>query len=74
MMRKEIRRLQARGTSGVTYTVVEYQNFTRFTPISGAPQDVPGSKALLLSDGRHVNFIDSETFKIVATGEVIKAV
>jgi hypothetical protein len=73
-MRKEIGRYRCRGADGREYTVIEYQNFQRFEPMSGPAQDVPTTKECFLDDGRDVNWIYGDTFKIVITDEVIRRV
>lgn len=73
-MRNEIGRYRCRGDSGREYTVVEYQNYRRFQPVSGPAQNVPTTKEMFLSDGRDVNFIDDDTFQIVLTDEVIRTI
>lgn len=73
-MRKEIARYECEDDNLNEYVVVEYQNYTRFTPISGPPEDIPTTKELFLSDGRAVNFIDENTFQIVATDQIIRKI
>ena len=73
-MEVEIGRIKACGQNGAAYTIVEYEKVTTLRPISGASQQVKGSKYLRLTDGRHVNFVDDETFKIVATNEIIRKI
>jgi hypothetical protein len=71
-MRREINRYRCIGDSGREYIVIEHQNFTRFQPLNDPPQDVPGTKGWILSDGQDVNFIDENTFQIVMTDEFIR--
>tara|TARA_R100000365_G_scaffold3600_1_gene12559 strand:- start:3507 stop:3731 length:225 start_codon:yes stop_codon:yes gene_type:complete len=73
-MRRETARFKARAADGKIYTVVEYTNMIRSRPISGPAEEVAGSKSLLLTDGRHVNYEDEDTFEIVVTGETLKRV
>lgn len=69
----EINRFKARSDSGSVYTVVEYQTIIHFEGLSSGGS-MKGTKSLVLSDGRHVNYIDENTFKIVATDEIIRKV
>ena len=73
-MRKEINRYRCIGDSGREYTVIEHQNFTRFETLNNPPQEVPGTKGWILSDGRDVNFIDDNTFQILDTDEFIRKI
>lgn len=57
-----------------TFTVMRYQRIIRSSPLSGSSPPLKGSTRLALSDGRHVTSIDSVTFKIVATNQIIRKV
>jgi hypothetical protein len=57
---------------GRTIKVFEYQEMIDATSLSDPHRKyVPGLKRLQLEDGGAVNFIDDNTFEIVATGEKI---
>jgi hypothetical protein len=71
-LRKEINRYQCVGDSGTEYTVIEYQNFRRYKPLSEPPQDVPTTEECFLSDGQDVNVINENTFQIVRTDEYVR--
>jgi hypothetical protein len=73
-MRKEINRYRCIGDSGREYTVIEYQNFTRYQTLNDPPQDVPTTKEWFLSDSQDVNFIDENTFQIVLTDELVRKI
>lgn len=73
-MRREITRHRCEDDHLNEYTVIEYQNYRRWTPISGRSEDVPTTKELFLSDGRSVNFVEKNTFKIVDTDQIIRTV
>jgi hypothetical protein len=75
-MRREIDRFTCRGEDGEEFTVVIWQKFTKFRPLSGPPQEVAGIKDATLSDGRHVNFRhgNPETFQILDTDQIITRV
>ncbi len=55
------------------YVVIEFQTIVIQTTMTGTRRG-GGSKSLRLSDGRHINFLDEKTFKIVATDEIITKV
>ena len=75
-MEQEIRRFHAKSDDGKVFVVVEYQEFTKFQPISGARGRIPTTTSLRLSDGRDVTYVqdDPEAFKIVDTDEIIREV
>ena len=73
-MRQEVRRFRAKGDDGTIYTVIEYQNFTSFRPMSGPPSSAAGSRELELDNGTPVNFLDEDTFQIFDTEETIRRV
>ena len=73
-MREEIARHECEDDNLSEYTVIEYQNFTTFRPISGPAQRVPTTKMLMLLDGRAVNWIDDNTFQIVETDQIIRKI
>ena len=70
----EIARFRARSDSGAEYVIVEYQHFYPASSPEYPGAEVRGQKRLLTSDGREVNYIDPETFRIVGTDEVIREV
>jgi hypothetical protein len=65
----ETGRYRAKTTDGKEYIVVQYQEF-----VSAATGEIPGMKRLRTSDGLDVNCIDSETFMIVQTKEIVRKV
>lgn len=69
---KERSRCQAESDNGNTYTVIEFQEYREFRSLNGPDQIVPSLRRYALSDGRPVNQIDSETFQIVETDEIIR--
>lgn len=67
----------ARGTDhgGTTYIVIEYQEVIYRTSDHGVKlPEYRGRLVLRLDDGRAVDFVDSETFKIVETDEIIRKI
>lgn len=68
---REIDEFEARDDNGNTYTVTEYQEFIESRTINRPVEWIPGLKSLELDDGSKVNFIDDNTFKIVATDTII---
>lgn len=69
---RPIGRFRARGDSGKIYIVVERQKFIR-VGTDGSPE-LPGTRRFVLDDGRDVNQVDAETFKIFATDEIIRKI
>jgi hypothetical protein len=73
-MMRETDRFSARGDGGANYTVIEYREVLTETPLRGRRAEALGARDYRLSDGRHVNWIDNETFQILDTNEVIRKV
>lgn len=74
-MEEEIERFECERVDGTRCTVVGYQEYTRFRPLSGPASWVKAMKRLELADGSSfVNFIDGERYKIVVTDEVVRRV
>lgn len=67
-------RFEAVGEDGQRYTVIETRETLTAKPLSGNHTSMFGAADYRLSDGRHVNWIDDETFKILDTNEVIRKV
>jgi hypothetical protein len=64
----------AESDDGEAFEVLEYQHYTERRMLSGKQMSVPTVREYVLSDGRDVNWIDSETFKIVETDQIIRKV
>ncbi|MET3526481.1 hypothetical protein [Phenylobacterium koreense] len=74
-MERELERFECQDEDGRRYTIVAYQEFTAFNPVSGSTRWVAGLKRLELSDGSSfVNYIDEQRYKIVATDTVVRRV
>lgn len=73
---REVDRFTVKSDEGEMFTLVKYQVTTRTLKLDGSTSIAQGkSPALLrLSDGREVNFIDSETFQIADTKQIIRKV
>lgn len=70
-MREVMERFQVRGEDGAVYDVEIQQNRGDETLLDGTPHTTHGLKEAVLADGRRLNFVDDDTFKIVVTGEVV---
>lgn len=73
-MEKEIERFEAESDDGTIYTVVIIQEYRDASSMSNPNSWVPGLKRLELLDGSAVNSLDSKTFKVVATDEIIRKI
>jgi len=73
-MRKEIARYECEDDNLNEYTVVEYQHFSTWQPVKGPAKEVPGALEYFLSDGRDVDPLDDNTFRIVNSGLVIRKI
>lgn len=56
---------------GTIYEVEEIQEYSDASSFDGE-EWIEGLKRLELSDGSHVNYIDDDTFQIVATGKLLR--
>ena len=70
----EIRRFRAKSETGKEYIIIESQNFISARSFESPNGEVAGLKSLFTSMGLSVNYIDSETFQIVQTGEIIRKI
>ena len=67
---KEIERFKAKTNSGREYTIIEYQEYVD-EPNSGYAKR-PLGKTLLTSNGFHVKALDSSTYQIIETKDVVR--
>jgi hypothetical protein len=72
--RREIARYLCEDDDLNEYTVIEYQWFGEFRSIADPPREAPGRLEYFLSDGRSVNWLSEDTFKIVQTDKLIRKV
>ena len=66
-------RFVARSESGKEYIIIEFQGYIQFD-CCNSPQELEGLFSYLTSNGDPVDRIDSETFKIVKTDEIVRKV
>ena len=69
----EKRRIRCRADDGSEHTIIEYQEMIDASTMDQT-KSVPGFTTLVDSHGRVCNFIDDDTFKIVATGQIVRKV
>ncbi len=60
--------------SGKEYTIVQYQEYIDAGSFDDQHAEIPSLKSLFTTTGLHVNYIDSKTFKIVETNEIVRKV
>ena len=65
MAAKLIETIPCDGDDGQSYVVNVYQDVIRAPSMGNPNQTIPGMKSLRLSDGRPLNFKDSDTFQTV---------
>jgi hypothetical protein len=70
----EIDRFRAMDADGKEYVVVIYQTMVSAASHNNIGAEIPGLKRLTTLDGTVLNYVDSETFKIVATDEIIRKI
>ena len=71
IMRKEIDRFNAKADSGKMYTITIYQEYIPAGTLDSPHDMIEGPKSVFTSSGDRVNRIDSETYQIVQTGEIV---
>jgi hypothetical protein len=74
MTEEEVERWDAEDDHGNRYTVIEWQTFKLFEPLSGPPTWVPTVKRLALTTGEHVNVKDDETYEIFDSEIIIRRI
>jgi len=74
MQEVESNRFRDKIEDGREYTIIEYQLFVRAPSFTEPNAEVAGKPRLATSTGLTVTSIDSETFKIVQTDEIIRKV
>ena len=72
-MEEEIDRFEAVSDDGEMFTVIVYQELRESRSLTGSSWS-KGLPRLFLSDGKAVNEVDPETFKIVETNQIIRKV
>lgn len=70
----EVDRFQARSDVGREYTIVIYQSFIPAPSHDDPHGEIAGMKSLFTSSGLDVRYIDSETFKIIKTNEIVRKI
>lgn len=75
-MKREIEtdRFLVKTDTGKEYTIVQYQEYISAASFDDPQAEVEGLKRLSTSTGLDVNYIDSKTFKVVETNEVVRKV
>lgn len=70
-MEEELSRHRCLGDDGTILTVIEYRHVDTIPGASGT-RIYPGARRLALSTGEPVRYIDSETFEVIASGEMLR--
>lgn len=70
----EIDRFQVRSEEGKEYTIIKYQEYIMDRKSSDPTAEIEGFKRLATEEGLHIHTIDSDTFKIFETGEIVKRI
>ena len=74
MRRVEINRFDAKSQSGKLYTIIEYKEQVSATGFSNPNNIHKGLKSWVTSEEQLVNQIDSETYQILGTNEIVRKV
>lgn len=72
-MVREVERFLAKTDKGKEYIIVHYQEYLSTDDFAGH-EEIEGQEGYVTSEGLVVNRIDSETFQIVETNEVVRKV
>lgn len=70
----EINRFLTKTDTGKEYVIIEDQEYIDTSSHDDANAKTPGLRSLRTVEGLDVNRIDSETFKIVITNEIVRKV
>ncbi len=71
---KELKKFTAKTDAGKKYTIIQFQEYIEAASADHPKTTIPGSKFMRTADGLHVDIIDSKTFKIVETDEIVKKI
>ncbi len=69
-----INRFSARANNGKEYVIIEYQKYIDAGAGDHPNDEIPGVKDYRTTTGLQVVYIDSETFKILETDEIVRKV
>lgn len=70
MSEKLVRTIEATDADGNRYTIHEYQEIMVADSMQGKAR-INGHKRLVTSDGKHVNYVDEDTFKVLGPTDLI---
>ena len=71
---KEISQFKVINESGKEYIIIQYQEYVNAGSGDHPNDEIPGRKLFLTYDGALVNYVDSKTFEIFATKEIVRKV
>ena len=69
---KETDRFLTKTDTGKEYVIIQYQEYIDASTARDPNAEIPGIKDLRTINGLHVNYIDSKTFKVVETNEIVR--
>ena len=70
----EINRFKVKSDEGKEYTIIQYQEYIMDRKSADLTAEIEGFKRLTTEEELHVHAIDSDTFKIFETGEIVKKI
>ena len=71
---KQIGSFQAESDNGELRTIIEFQEYDSVLTSIGTIIETEGLKKWKTSTGSELNQIDSETYRIVTTGEILRKI
>jgi hypothetical protein len=70
----EIGRFKVKSDEGKEYTIIQYQDYMMDRKAAELTANIEGFKRLTTEEEFHIHAIDSATFKIFETGEIVKKI
>ena len=71
---EEVDRFKVKNESEKEYIIIKYQEYIKAGSGDQPNDEIPGRKIFLTYDGALVNYINSKTFEIFATKEIVRKV
>ena len=70
----ETRRFIAKTEAGKVYTIIEKQEMIAAPTFQDPRGELPGQRSFVTATGQHVDYVSTNTFKVVETGETLRKV
>ena len=70
----EVDRFVAKTDNGKEHIIIKYQEYISEKTVDGVVHEIEDLLLFITTDGFHVNSIDSKTFEVVETNEIVRKV